>query len=188
MTQPYVPNLSHCGIFCRDLDRMKAFYTGVFDMQETDRGEGVTFRFEIVFLSGRDDQHHQLVLAGGRGADTPSTVMQLSFKVKTIDHLREARRRALALGATKMRGLNHGNALSIYCMDPEDNTVEVYLDTPWYVSQPHGDPLDLDQDDDAIWAQTERVVHTDPSFMPVEEWAARFAQRSRALKAAGGLA
>ncbi len=182
MNPPYSANLSHCGIFCRDLEVMKSFYTGVFDMQETDRGEGVTFRFEIVFLSGRDDQHHQLVLAGGRGADAPSTVMQLSFKVKTLDHLREARRRALALGATKMRGLNHGNAISIYCMDPEDNTVEVYLDTPWYVSQPHGDPLDLDQDDEAIWAQTERVVRTDPSFMPVSEWAARFAQRSAALK------
>ena len=99
--------------------------------------------------------------------------------------MREARRRALSLGATKMRGLNHGNALSIYCMDPEDNTVEVYLDTPWYVSQPHGDPLDLEDADEAIWAQTERVVRSDPSFMPAQEWAARFAQRSEALRTAG---
>jgi len=183
LSTPYIPNLSHCGIFCRDLAVMKRFYTGVFDMQETDRGVGGTFRYELVFLSGRDDQHHQLVLAGGRGADAPSTVMQLSFKIHTIDHLREARRRALSLGATKMRGLNHGNALSIYCMDPEDNTVEVYLDTPWYVSQPHGDPLDLDETDEAIWAQTERVVRSDPSFMPAQEWAALFAQRSAALRA-----
>ncbi|RYF69744.1 MAG: VOC family protein [Comamonadaceae bacterium] len=182
MTSPYVPNLSHFGIFCRDLAKMKAFYTDVFDLQETDRGEGVTFRFEIIFLSGREAQHHQLVLAGGRGVDAPSTVMQLSFKVDTIDHLREARRRALASGATAMRGLNHGNALSIYCLDPEDNTVEVYLDTPWYVSQPHGDPLDLDQPDEAIWKQTEGVVRSDPSFMPVAEWAARFAQRRAALR------
>ncbi|MGJ7609695.1 MULTISPECIES: VOC family protein [unclassified Variovorax] len=186
MNEPYIPNLSHCGIFCRDLAVMKRFYTGVFDMQETDRGVGGTFRYELVFLSGRDDQHHQLVLAGGRGADAPSTVMQLSFKIRTIDHLREARRRALSFGATKMRGLNHGNALSIYCMDPEDNTVEVYLDTPWYVSQPHGDPLDLEETDEAIWAQTEGVVRSDPSFMPAEEWAARFAQRSAALRTPGG--
>lgn len=184
MNQPYTANLSHFGIFCRDLEVMKSFYTGVFDMQETDRGVGVTFRFEIVFLSGRNDQHHQLVLAGGRGADSPSTVMQLSFKVQSIDQLREARRRALALGATKMRGLNHGNALSIYCMDPEDNTVEVYLDTPWYVSQPHGDPLDLEQSDEAIWAQTEQVVRTDPSFMPVTEWAAQFELRRQAARSA----
>lgn len=182
MDQPYTPTLSHCGIFCRDLEVMKAFYCGTFDMQETDRGEGHTFRFEIVFLSGRSDQHHQLVLASSRGVDSPSTVMQLSFKVQTLDHLRQARRRALSLGATRMRGLNHGNAISIYCMDPEDNTVEVYLDTPWYVSQPHGDPLDLDQEDAAIWAETERIVRTDPSFMPVSEWSARFAQRSVDLR------
>jgi len=177
MDQPYLPNLSHFGIFCRDLDVMKAFYCGVFDLQETDRGQGFTFPFTIVFLSGRGDQHHQLVLASSRGAESPSTVMQLSFKVDTLAHLREARRRALALGATKMRGLNHGNAISIYCADPEDNTVEVYIDTPWYVSQPHGDPLDLDRDDDAIWAETERIVRADPSFMPVSEWSARFTRK-----------
>jgi catechol-2,3-dioxygenase len=176
---PYAPNLSHCGIFCRDVDLLKAFYCGTFDLQETDRGVGGTFRYDLLFLSGRGDQHHQLVLASGRGADAPSTVMQLSFKVQSIDQLREARRRALALGATAMRGLNHGNALSIYCMDPEGNTVEVYLDTPWYVSQPHGDPLDLDQDDATLWADTERIVRTDPSFMPAIEWAARFAERQR---------
>nr|WP_280191750.1 VOC family protein [Delftia sp. PS-11]KAJ8743191.1 VOC family protein [Delftia sp. PS-11] len=188
MHTAYCANLAHCGIFCRDLEAMKAFYCGVFDMQETDRGQGVTFRFDIVFLSGREEQHHQLALAGGRGLQTPSTVMQLSFKVQCLDHLREARRRALALGATQMRGLNHGNALSIYCLDPEENTVEVYLDTPWYVSQPHGDPLDLDLDDEAIWVQTERLVHSDPSFMPVDEWRRQFVLRGQALKQAAGTA
>jgi catechol 2,3-dioxygenase len=83
-----------------------------------------------------------------------------------------------------MRGLNHGNALSIYCLDPEDNTVEVYLDTPWYVSQPHGDPLDIDLDDAAIWLETERIVRSDPSFMPVEEWSRRFAARYAVAQAA----
>lgn len=53
---------------------------------------------------------------------------------------------------------------------------------PWYVSQPHGDPLDLDHDDDTIWAQTEKLVRADPSFMPAAEWSARFVQRRRALE------
>jgi catechol-2,3-dioxygenase len=73
-----------------------------------------------------------------------------------------------------MRGLNHGNAMSIYFADPEKNTIEVYLDTPWYVSQPHGDPLDLEQSDAQIWAETERVVRADPSFQPVAQWSAEF--------------
>jgi catechol 2,3-dioxygenase len=103
--------------------------------------------------------------------------MQLSFKVDTIDDLREARSRALSKGATKMRGLNHGNAISIYFVDPEDNTVEVYLDTPWYVSQPHGDPLDLDNSDEVIWAETEKIVRADPTYMPAKDWSNEFRKK-----------
>ena len=130
----------------------------------------------IMFLSARPEQHHQLALATGRGPDAPSTVMQLSFKVQTLDELREARRRALAQGAANLRGLNHGNAISIYFDDIEGNLVEVYLDTPWYVTQPHGDPLDLELPDERIWAETEARCRADPTFMPIEAWMARFGQ------------
>ena len=170
----FKPFLSHFGVFCRDLEAMVEFYTAVFHLAVTDRGEGHTMRFSLVFLSGNPEQHHQLVLASGRGESAPSTVMQISFKVARLDDLREAWRRAEAHGATKIRGLNHGNALSIYLSDPEDNTVEVYLDTPWYVSQPHGDPLDLSRADEAIWAETERICRTDPTFQPVAEWRRTF--------------
>jgi catechol 2,3-dioxygenase len=180
MNLRYAPNLAHVGVCCIDIDRMIGFYTEVFDLQLTDKGPGFTFPYMLAFLSSRNDQHHQLAFAQNRAAGSASTVMQLSFKVQTIDGLREARRRALQHGATKMRGLNHANALSIYFMDPEDNTVEVYLDTPWYVKQPHGDPLDLDAPDEQIWADTERVAKADPSFMPLAEWAARFDARQGA--------
>jgi catechol 2,3-dioxygenase len=178
MTAPTVPQLSHFGIFVRDIDAMTRFYTQVFGLRLTDTGVGRNFKFQLNFLSGSPSQHHQLVLAGGRNADTPSTVMQLSFKVGAIDDLRRVRTAALAGGATQMRGMNHGNALSIYFADPEDNTVEVYLDTPWYVPQPHGDPLDLDLSDDELWAQTEAACRADPGFEPVESWATRFAARA----------
>lgn len=173
----FAPNLSHVGVCCIDIDRMIDFYTTVFGLQVTDKGPGKTFPFMIAFLSGKADQHHQLALSQNRQAGTPSTVMQLSFKVQEIDHLREARVRALRHGATQMRGLNHGNALSIYFMDPEENTVEVYLDTPWYVAQPHGDPLDLEQPDATIWAETERIVRSDPTFKPAEVWSGEFVAR-----------
>jgi catechol 2,3-dioxygenase len=169
------PVLSHFGVFCRDLDAMVAFYADVFGMVCTDRGEGHTMPFTIAFMSGSPQQHHQLALASGRGADAPSTVMQISFKVADLDDLRAAKRRAETAGATRMRGLNHGNALSIYFSDIEENTVEVYLDTPWYVAQPHGDPLDLTCPDAEIWAETERICRADPTFMPVEEWQRKFA-------------
>jgi catechol 2,3-dioxygenase len=139
-------------------------------------GQGITMPFTIAFLSGSPEQHHQLALASGRPADGPSTVMQISFKVTSLDDLRDTSRLAMEAGATKMRGLNHGNALSVYFSDVEDNTCEVYLDTPWYVAQPHGDPLDLSRPDDDIWAETERICRADPTFMTLEQWQARFAE------------
>ena len=172
-----IPQLSHFGIFVRDIDAMTRFYTQVFGLHLTDRGEGRNFRFQLHFLSGSPEQHHQLVLASGRDAQTPSTVMQMSFKVQAIDDLRRVRANALAFGATEMRGMNHGNALSIYFLDPEGNTIEVYLDTPWYVPQPHGDPLDLEKSDAELWAETEAACRADPGFEPVQAWAARFSAR-----------
>lgn len=169
------PNLSHMGVFVQDLDRMVEFYTRVFGLKITDRGVGRTFRNSLVFLSARPEQHHQLVLATGRPADvTFSTVMQMSFMVPEIDDLRRIQRDALALGASEMRGLNHGNALSIYFSDPEGNTIEVYLDTPYHVAQPHADPLDLAQSDAEIWDQTEAICRADPTFLPRAVWEAQF--------------
>jgi catechol 2,3-dioxygenase len=177
MAMTITPQLAHVGIYVRDVAAMTHFYTTVFGLKLTDQGVGRTFKVPLHFLSGTSDQHHQLVLAGGRAADTPSTIMQLSFKVSVIDDLRRVRAAALAEGASKMRGMNHGNALSIYFADLEDNTVEVYLDTPWYVPQPHGDPLDLEKSDAEIWAGTEAICRADPGFMPVADWMARFASR-----------
>lgn len=176
MNMNAAPHLSHFGIYVHDVERMVKFYTTVFGLKETDRGVGKTFKNTLVFLSARPEQHHQLVIASGRPAEaTFSTVMQLSFLVNGIDDLRRVRKDALALGASQMRGLNHGNALSIYFADPEGNTVEVYLDTPWYVTQPHGDPLDLDVADEQIWRETEAICRADPSFMLREAWARQFA-------------
>jgi catechol 2,3-dioxygenase len=177
-----VPALSHFGIFVEDIDAMTEFYTGVFGLQLTDKGVGKNFKFTLHFLSGSPDHHHQLVLASGRVPGTPSSVMQLSFKVKSLAELRVVRDLALAAGATGLRGMNHGNALSIYFNDPERNTIEVYLDTPWYVPQPHGDPLDIDRPDAEIWAETERNCRADPGFMPVEEWAAKLAREFEGRK------
>ena len=169
------PTPSHFGIFVTELEKMVAFYTETFDLTVTDRGVGRTFRNELVFTSASPDQHHQLVLASGRPADaTFSTVMQISFVVPSIQHLRDVTARALVRGATEARGLNHGNALSVYMKDPEGNTVEIYVDMPFYVAQPHGDPLDLSKDDETLMRETEAICRCDPTFMPLAEWEARF--------------
>ncbi|MDP2451197.1 MAG: VOC family protein [Polaromonas sp.] len=169
------PTPSHFGIFVTDTERMVDFYTQVFGLTVTDRGRGRTFKSELVFMSASPDQHHQLVLASGRPEDASfSTVMQISFAVPSIQHIRDIQVLALARGATNLRGLNHGNALSIYFSDPEGNTVEVYIDTPYYVAQPHGDALDLSKSDEELMRETEAICRADPTFMPLEEWRAKF--------------
>lgn len=180
MTDSFTPALSHFGISVSDLDLMKSFYTKVFGLKVNDEGPGVTFNFRLVFLSSRPDVHHELVLAENRPADCSfSTVMQLSFKVKSLEQLRSVRRTALENGAEKLRGLNHLNALSIYFNDPEGNTIEVYLDTPWYVPQPHGDPLELDLPDDEIWRKTEAAARAAPGFMLEADRQAQFLSASK---------
>jgi len=169
------PTPSHFGIFVTDTERMVDFYTQVFGLTVTDRGQGRTFKSELVFMSASPDQHHQLVLASGRPEEASfSTVMQISFAVPSIQHIRDIQALALARGATNLRGLNHGNALSIYFSDPEGNTVEVYIDTPYYVAQPHGDALDLSKSDEELMRETEAICRADPTFMSLEEWRAKF--------------
>ena len=165
------PTIAHFGIYVTDVEKMVHFYKTVFGLTETDRGVGKTFKAPLVFLSASPDQHHQLVIAGGRPIDaTFSTVMQLSFAVPSIQSLRDIKNTAVEFGATNVLPLNHGNALSVYFADPEGNTVEIYVDMPFYIAQPHGEPLDLDKDDETILKETEVICRNDPSFMPMDEW------------------
>ena len=169
------PKLSHFGLYVGDLERMEAFYTSLFNLQVTDRGEGVVFKNKLVFLSADPSAHHQLVLASGRPPEaTFSTVMQLSFKVQEIQELRRIRMEAIELGGSNMRCIDHGASLSIYFADPEGNTIEAYLDTVYYIAQPHADPLNLDLSDEEIRNENERRCRTDPSFMHAKEWQAKF--------------
>jgi catechol 2,3-dioxygenase len=171
------PNLSHVGVYVTDIRKIEAFYCSTLDLIVTDRGIGNRFKNELVFMSSQPTMHHQLALASGRSPGSPSTVMQLSFKVNSLEQLRFVRNKALANGAKDLFGLNHGNAWSVYFHDPEDNLVEVYLDTPFYVPQPHGDPLDLEQTDDEILRQTEAACRRDPGFMLLSEWERQMRQR-----------
>lgn len=164
------PALAHLGIFVSDLAVMERFYTGVFGLLVTDRGVGKVFKNELVFLSGASDQHHQIVLSSGRAPGSPSTVMQLSFKVASLDALRDSRGLALEYGATDLIGLNHGNAWSIYFYDPEGNRIELYLDTPFHTPQPCGEPLNLDLADEALLEETRALVEGRQGSMSMADY------------------
>ncbi len=169
--------LAHVGIYAHDRPLLERFYTTVLGLVVTDSGPG-RGGMGITFLSGSAGNHHQLVIAGGR-PDTSgfNPINQISFMVDSLAELRVVHQRALDNGATGMRAVSHGNAWSCYFKDPEGNTVEAYLDTPFHVPQPHGEPLDLSKPDDEILRETEAACRADPGFMTMEAFQESLAGR-----------
>jgi catechol 2,3-dioxygenase len=176
MTLP-AAELCHFGLYAHDLEKMVDFYTRAFGLVVTDRGRSGR-GMDIAFLSGRPDEHHQLAIAAGRPADaTFSTINQVSFRVGSLDDLKRYHRWLTDERVNDLEARNHGNAWSIYFSDPEGNRMEVYCPTPWYVSQPFGEPLDLSAPGEAILATTETMVRQDPTSRPVEVWSADMRQK-----------
>ncbi len=143
---------SHIGLYVSDLPRMAGFYKQALRFTQTDAGD--LGAVQLVFLSRDPSEHHQLVLATGRPTDMGFNVVnQISFRVPDLAALRRFHDRLLAHGATDMLPVTHGNAVSLYCRDPEGNRLELFMDTPWYCDQPLREPIDLAQSDAAILAQ-----------------------------------
>jgi catechol 2,3-dioxygenase len=120
----------------------------------------------MMFLSTNPEEHHEIVLIGGRPDDADySAAQQLSFLLENLDELRDMRDKLVVAGVEVNRYACHGNAWSIYFHDPEENYLELYVHTPWYVPQPYGVDLDLDESNDEILRKTEALCRKDPGFM-----------------------
>jgi catechol-2,3-dioxygenase len=176
MTMAFSLTLSHVGLFVTDIGRMEDFYTRFLGFAVSDRGPNP--HGEIVFLTRDPREHHQLVLASGRPPGLPFNIVnQLSFRVDSLATLRELHDGLRHEPAELLGTISHGNALSVYFRDPEGNRVELLVDTPWYVPQPHRVPVDLSLPDEALWADLERRARATPGFRPRAEWAADIASR-----------
>ena len=179
------PQLSHMGIFTDRPEEMQAFYADVLGMAVSDEGMGNKFPRKIIFMTGNSSQHHQLVLVVRDEGDPPGgCLFQASFKVRDLDELRVVTARAQRRNAAEMRQINHGNSWSVYFRDPDNNMVEVYLDTGWYVAQPFADELELGRSDEEIVAATNERVGQEPGACPQEEWAVRMADKLDVLRGA----
>jgi len=173
---PLQLQISHIGLYVTDLARMAGFYRRALRFTQTDAGD--LGPVQLVFLSRDPNEHHQLVLATGRPADMAFNVVnQLSFRVPDLATLRAFHDRLLAEGATEMNPVTHGNAISVYCRDPEGNRLELFMDTPWYCDQPLREPIDLTRSDEAILAQAEAIAKRLPKFMSRAQWQAEVARR-----------
>jgi len=187
-------SLSHVGVSCFDLARMEDFYTRVLGMTVTDRGDVAGGMARLVFLTTDPTEHHQLVLASGRtegtvldgpvlGGSFGATIFQLTFRLDDLATLRRLQQRLVAEGNTNFVPLNHGNSWSIYTRDPEGNALELVVDSPWYVSQPRGEYLDLGLDDAEILRRTEELCRAAGEWEPVASWREKVARRIAADQA-----
>lgn len=163
----------HLGLYVRDLSVMADFYQRILGLAETDRGltaAGGT----ILFLSRSASEHHQIVLIEGRTEAMGSgPINQLSFRLDSLDDLLRFYRVIRAEGVRFDKALNHGNAWSLYCFDPEGNRIELYAGSPWHVAQPCAAALDLDEPPATIVARTEAMVQADPTWATREDWSRR---------------
>lgn len=177
-------SFSHCGIFVTDLDRMVDFYTRYLGFVVSDRGRvGAS---EFAFITRNPAEHHQIVMATGRKKGEQNTIQQLSFRVDDLAMMRRlyaSVRRAgdlVTLDGPTLGPMSHTVALSVYFGDPDGNRVELFVDTPWYITQPTREPLDLSLSDADLLAAVEAFARRQPGFRPRAEWSAEMRRRIEA--------
>ncbi len=164
------PQLTHVGIYVNDLAKMRRFYSEIFGLTVTDEGGPPDFHLDMVFMSADPGEHHQFVMVGADSEQASANMaQQISFLVQSLDEMRSMRDRIEAEGLEIKRMVTHGNAWSFYFNDPEDNYIEIYAHTPWYIPQPVGVPFDLSLSDDEIMAQTEALCQKTEGFTSSED-------------------
>ena len=159
---------THLGVFVRDMAAMTDFYTRIVGLLVTDTGE--QRGRQLTFLSRNPDEHHQIVLASGRGDDTTPVINQISFRVGTLADLKTFYAALVEEGVAPLDPVDHGAAWSVYFADPEGNRIELYTDTPWYVHQPMREPVDLTAPEDEIRAATLARIKDHDTFRPLSDW------------------
>lgn len=167
---------SHIGIYVNDIAKMEQFYTEILGFFVTDRGRLNTPRgdVQLVFLSRDPKTHHQIVLATGRPeAKIFNPINQISLEADSLETLQELYVKFVELQISHLDPITHGNAISFYAPDPEGNRLELFIDTPWYVSQPMKIPLDLTKTKDDLMAEVENHAKKLPGFCQRAEWEGR---------------
>lgn len=164
-------HLRHMGMYVWEIEHMAAFYQEVLGFVVTDKG--FVRGHDVVFLSRDARSHHQLVMETGRppGRGSGYGLQQISFQVEQLDDLRAMRDLiARRKDVERIQAVDHGNSWSLYFWDPEDNRIEIYLDTPWHVDQPYLEPLDLGLSDEQIRAATEAHIQGKAGLKPMSQW------------------
>ena len=165
---PSVEQLGHVGLYARDLDRMRAFYEQTIGLTVTDEVPEAG----LVFMSARpDSEHHELLLiAQGETGKPGARLNQVSFRCASLADVHEYWELLRAESVPIEMVVSHGNAVGVYFLDPEGNTVEVYWDTGLAARQPFMQSLDFERPLHEVLELVEATAraHADTGFVSPE--------------------
>jgi catechol-2,3-dioxygenase len=148
-----IQKLGHVGIYARDLENMRDFYSRVLGLQIADEAANAVF-----MSSDPDSEHHEFVLFRGTGPEQETCVQQISFSCESLEDIVRYYELFKANNVRFRSVTSHGNAVGLYFFDPEDNVCEVYWTTPWKARQPYGVAVDLTRPLDDIKREIEADV------------------------------
>ncbi len=162
--------LSHIVMYVFDIEKMKDFYTNVLGFSLSDTGNARGNDICFLTLDPKLD-HHQIALAAGRTGDMGSTSLNhMAFRVGTLAKLRQRYDALVAAGVSNIDPTTHYTWLSVYFRDPENNRMEFFCDTPWYVDQPIVEKLDMSLTNDEIMRLTEEQSRAAAGFRLMDDW------------------
>lgn len=166
--------LSHIVLQCFDFDAMVDFYTRTVGFHLSDLGEARNQRMAFLTLDPALE-HHQLALADGRKVGSGGALHHAAFGVRSLPELHERHERLKSQGVNGIELWTHATMLSVYYRDPEDNRMEFFLETPFYVQQPVAETLDVDlaAPEVEVFGLIRANYANHPGFGPMSEWKKR---------------
>jgi len=121
--------LSHVGLYVRDLEKMVAFYCRVLGMVISDKGPFGDRT--LAFLTRKPTEHHQLVMIcdPARANAGPSSVNQLSFLLNSLEDLRQYYAFLSEMNADGLDARDHGSNPALACAARSERFVGKYYRT-----------------------------------------------------------
>ena len=157
MATPAIERLAHVGLHVRDLQKSVAFYRDIVGLKISDDDKLAG----IVFMSSHpEEEHHELLLTAGRSVPLNAQLLQqISFRCSTLKDVIEYWRRFVANNINILYTVTHGNAISCYFKDPDENICEVYWTTGLKARQGFLIGLDFNESEEALMRQVTDLVN-----------------------------
>mgnify|MGYP001348289344 CR=1 FL=1 len=172
-----IKRVGHVGICVNELAPMVDFYSKLLGFMVSD--QVINENEQIAYLTRHPREHHQLVLAVLKERSEETTSLNnVSFKVKSLTDLKDAFScLSEEFPNSEVVAMDHGNSWSIHFKDVENNNCEIFCPTPWRVTRPYNEPLDLSDTVEEIIENSKKLAFTGAGTKPSGEWQAATKRR-----------